>query len=224
MKVLVEPPTLLVGFDVESTGLDTRNDEAISYGFAEFFDGELVSMEEFFVLPDVQIHPAAERVHGVSYEHLRKKFREGDALSSVAGATRATQRLLDYQARGATFVGANPKFDYSMLDSTLRRHGSGGLMASGFDLSLIELIDVVAFDLQLEPDRSRRPRRGLSYLCEYYGVTAGEHHASLDARASCEVLMQQIAHGRVARELAAASTPKTTLMDRMRTVWHLAAR
>jgi DNA polymerase-3 subunit epsilon len=185
-------PDLLVGFDVESTGLDTSADEAISYGFAEFVRGALVAQDEFFVLPDVQIHPGAEKIHGVSYEKLRRMFREGIALSSRAGATRATARLIEYQQRGATFVGSNPMFDYSMLDSTLRRQGHGGLAAMGFDVARIDMIDVVANDLAIEPDRSRRPRRGLAYLCEHYGIEPGMHRASADARASGEVLVAQV--------------------------------
>ncbi len=185
-------PKLLVGFDVESTGLDTQNDEAISYGFAEFSNGRLVSHDEFYVLPDVQIHPGAEKIHGVSYERLRRMYREGEALSSRTGASRAVHRLLQYQDRGATFVGANPMFDYTMLDSTLRRQGHGGLAATGFDLATVNLIDVVAHDLEIESDRSRRPRRGLAFLCAHYDVTPGQHRASADARASGEVLLAQI--------------------------------
>ncbi len=193
MNLYSDVPQLLVGFDVESTGLDTYNDEAISYGFAEFVNGQLVVQDEFFVLPDIQIHPGAERVHGISYEKLRRLYREGDALSARAGATRATSRLLEYRERGATFVGANPMFDYTMLDSTLRRQGHGGLIAAGFDVATLSLIDVVAHDLAIEPERTRRPRRGLAYLCEHYDVTPGRHEAGGDARASAEVLLAQIA-------------------------------
>ncbi len=192
MTLHAHVPELLVGFDVESTGLDTQNDEAISYGFAEFVRGHLVRHDEFYVLPDVQIHPGAEKIHGVSYEKLRRLFRDGEALSARSGASRATARLLAYQQRGASFVGSNPLFDFTMLDSTLRRQGHGGLAAMGFDVSLIDLIDVVAHDLAIEPSRALRPRRGLAFLCAHYGVTPGQHRASADARASGEVLIAQI--------------------------------
>ena len=135
-----------MGFDIESTGLETTTDEAISYGFAVYVEGQLHSTEEFFVLPDVQIHPGAERIHGVSYEHLRRRFREGSALSARAGSTRALSRLIELSNRGATFVGSNPMFDFSMLDYTLRRQRSMSLAASGFDLEVTTIIDVVARD------------------------------------------------------------------------------
>jgi len=193
VNVLFEVPDLLVGFDIESTGLDTRNDEAISYGFAEFQSGLLSKIEQFFVLPDVQIHPGAEKIHGVSFEVLRRLHRQGDALSARAGATRATQRLLDYASRGAAFVGANPMFDYSMLDATLKRQGVGDLATFGFKLDEITVIDVVSHDRAVDEDRVARPRRGLSNLCEHYGVVPGCHDAAQDARAAVEVLLAQIA-------------------------------
>jgi DNA polymerase III epsilon subunit-like protein len=172
VKLHERVPELLVGFDVESTGLDTANDEAISYGFAEFVNGRFVGQDEFFVLPDIQIHPGAEKIHGVSYERLARLFRSGEAVSARAGASRAVSRLINYQNRGATFVGA--------------------LVEMGFDLASADLIDVVAHDLAIDPDRSRRPRRGLAFLCEHFKVTPGQHRASGDARASGEVLLAQI--------------------------------
>jgi DNA polymerase-3 subunit epsilon len=186
-----EVPRLLVGFDIESTGLDTGSDEAISYGFAEFRDGRLAAQDQFFVLPDVQIHPAAERVHGISFEKLRVWRRQEIALSATAGAHRALQVLLSYAARRATFVGANPIFDYSMLDSTLKRHGSAGLLASGFDFDRVLILDVVSHDLEIEA-RTTAHRRGLTKLCEVHGVQPGHHIAAEDARAACEVLISQI--------------------------------
>ncbi len=193
MELLFDVPPLLVGFDVESTGLDTANDEAISYGFAIYRHGEKVEQEEFFVLPDVQIHPGAEKVHGVSFEKLARLHRDGEALSSRAGATRAASRLVKYVNEGALFVGANPMFDWSMLDSTLRRQNGEGLSGFGLDLGTISMIDVVKHDVALDPDRSKRPRRGLAFLCDHYGVPPGEHQAAEDARAAVEVLLIQIA-------------------------------
>ena len=193
MELLFDVPPLLVGFDVESTGLDTANDEAISYGFAIYRHGEKVEQEEFFVLPDVQIHPGAEKIHGVSFDKLARLHRDGEALSSRAGATRAASRLVKYVNEGALFVGANPMFDWSMLDSTLRRQNGEGLSGFGVDLGQISMIDVVKHDVALDPDRSKRPRRGLAFLCHHYGVTPGEHQAAEDARAAVEVLLIQIA-------------------------------
>jgi DNA polymerase-3 subunit epsilon len=211
VSLVLEVPTLLVGFDIESTGLDTQNDEAISYGFAVYRRGILSEQDHFYVLPDVQIHPGAERVHGVSYEQLRVRYRNGDALSARAGASRATQRLLNFAGEGATFVGANPKFDYSMLDATLRRQGVGDLESFGLHLDTVPIIDVVTNDLLIDSDRSVRPRRGLANLCDFYGIEPGRHDAAQDARAACEVLIAQVAH--VRQSIESSASPVQSLVD-----------
>jgi DNA polymerase III subunit epsilon len=203
--VLFEVPSLLVGFDVETTGLDTHFDEPISYGFAVCVDGHIQDLDEYFVLPGVQIHPGAERVHGVSYEHLRRMSRDGSAVAASVGATRAARRLAEYAALGATFVGANPMFDFSMLDSLLVRLFGGGLEAFEIDLSSLNLIDIVEHDRLIDPDSISRPRRGLSALCSHYDVIPGRHRAAEDARAALEVLIQQVTRVRSSLEQATSS-------------------
>ena len=56
----------------------------------------------------------------------------------------------------------------------------------------MRIIDVVDHDLLIEPSRSDRPRRGLSYLCSHYGVKQGGHDALADARAAVEVFFEQV--------------------------------
>jgi DNA polymerase III alpha subunit (gram-positive type) len=126
-------------------------------------------------------------------ETLRRLRREGIALSTLAGAIRATSRLLQYRSMGAIFVGSNPMFDYRMLDSTLRRHASLGLEGHGFDMATMSLIDVVRHDRMIDSDFKSRPRRGLHLLCEHYHVEPGCHRAAQDARAAGEVLLRQSA-------------------------------
>jgi DNA polymerase III epsilon subunit-like protein len=69
---------------------------------------------------------------------------------------------------------------------------SSALDDASFDISLLRIIDVVEHDLAIEPSRALRPRRGLPYLCDHYGVTPGGHDALGDARASVEVFMEQV--------------------------------
>jgi DNA polymerase III epsilon subunit-like protein len=187
-----EVPSLLVGFDSETTGLDTNNDEAISYGFAIFRDGTLIARDQFFVLPQAPMHPDAQRIHGISMASLQRRAAKGTALTPLAGASRAIARLASLEASGATFVGSNPMFDLRMLTSTYQRYTHGDIHLSGSDPRQLPFIDVVAHDLALDPDRSTRPRRGLAFLCEHYGVQPGEHDAADDARAAGEVLIAQV--------------------------------
>jgi DNA polymerase III epsilon subunit-like protein len=188
-------PELVVGFDTETTGLDTSLDEAISYGLAVYQNGALVDQHHWFVLPERPIHEGAQKVHGVSRELLENPADDMEVLSVVAGATRAIQYLRGYHARGACFVGSNPMFDLSMLESTMSRHGLHSLKVNQFDVDNIHLVNIVDHDVAIEPrEGSNRPRRGLSFLCEHYQVRSGGHHAFEDARASVEVFFAQIRH------------------------------
>jgi len=186
-------PSLLVGFDTETTGLDTKNDEAISYGFSVYRNGVNVETSQFFAVPSRPMSPGAQRVHGVSLDQLKRMRLNGEALSAPKAAVAAATRLGDFASEGATFVGSNPLYDFTMLEFTLRRHGYDGLEAFGASPSLITLVDVVLHDLAIEPRGPRRPYRGLAQLCANYGVTPGGHDAAEDARAAVEVLLAQIA-------------------------------
>jgi len=195
MNLWHELPVLMVGFDIESTGLDTEVDEPISYGFAAYENGELVSEEEFFALPSVAIHPAAEKVHGWSRTRLEELHAAGDAHSAVAGVARAALRLREFHAQGAHFVGAYPEYDFRMTTSLLRRHSMGDLEVLGFDLATVNLIDVCKHDRTMDSDRTRR--RNLTALSGHYQVTPGNHTAIGDAKAAVEVFMKQVAHNQV---------------------------
>jgi DNA polymerase III epsilon subunit-like protein len=184
-----------VGFDIESTGLDTEVDEPISYGFAVYQNGILVSEEHFFALPNTPIHLAAEKVHGWSRERLEELHATGEAHSAVAGVARAAGRLREFHAQGAHFVGAFPEYDFRMTTSLLRRHSMGDLEVLGFDLSTVRLIDVCQHDRNIDGDRSRR--RNLTALSEHYQVTPGNHTAIGDAKAAVEVFMKQVAFNQV---------------------------
>ena len=192
MNLWHELPVLMVGFDIESTGLDTEVDEPISYGFAVYRDGELVGEEEFFALPSVAIHPAAEKVHGWSRLRLEELYAAGEAHSAVAGVVRAAERLREFHSQGAHFVGAYPEYDFRMTTSLLRRHSMGDLEVLGFDLATVRLVDVCQHDRAMDGDRTRR--RNLTALSGHYQVTPGNHTAIGDAKAAVEVFKKQVLH------------------------------
>jgi DNA polymerase III epsilon subunit-like protein len=217
MNLWYELPALLVGFDIESTGLDTEVDEPISYGFAIYRNGELVEEEEFFALPSVAIHPAAEKVHGWSRIKLEELHAAGDAHSAVAGVARAAQRLREFHVQGAHFVGAYPEYDFRMTTSLLRRHSMGDLEVLGFDLATVRLIDVCQHDRRIDTNRTRR--RSLTALSEHYRVTPGNHTAIGDAKAAVEVLKKQVEYNQtntLESSIAALRMPANTTSPAIR--------
>lgn len=192
-KKILRVPELMVGFDTETTGLNVSSERAISYGFKVYRFGQPVHDEHFFVVPDCPIAPAARRVHGLSLEDIEAKRSTERVLSVEAGLVRAMELLWHYHQEGAHIVGANVvRFDLEMLRRSAQSVLGEGLRDYGLDLSLLRIIDVIEHDLLIDPSRELRPRRGLDSLCAHYGVRPGGHDAIGDARATVEVLMEQV--------------------------------
>jgi DNA polymerase-3 subunit epsilon len=192
-KKYLRVPELIVGFDTETTGLDVASERAISYGFCAYRYGTPEWSEQFYVIPDRPIAPAAERVHGLTLESIEAKRATHTVLSVQSGLVRAVEILRRYQQQGASIVGANVvRFDLEMLRRSYESLLGKSLNDEDFDLSLLQIVDVVEHDLAIDPSREIRPRRGLPYLCKYYGVASGGHDALGDARASVEVFIEQV--------------------------------
>ena len=194
-KKYLQVPELILGFDTETTGLSVLSERAISYGFCAYRFGVPLWSEHFFVIPDRPISPGAQRVHGLSMQDLEEKRGSAVVYNVEAGLTRAIKILQDFSKRGAYVVGSNVgRFDLEMLRRSAVSILGSALDDAYFDISLLRIIDVVEHDLAIEPNRDLRPRRGLPYLCDHYGVKQGGHDALGDARASVEVFMEQVMH------------------------------
>ena len=192
-KKFLRVPELIVGFDTETTGLDVRSERAISYGFCAYQFGHPTWNEHFFVIPDCPIAPAAQRVHGLSLGDLEARRATNEVHTVESGLTRAVEILRDVQRRGGYVVGANVmRFDVEMLRRSYESTFHRTLKDDGLDVSRLRVIDVIEHDLEIEPSRELRPRRGLEYLCRHYGVAPGGHDALGDARATVEVFLEQV--------------------------------
>ncbi len=195
VKKYLQVPELILGFDTETTGLSVLSERAISYGFCAYRFGVPLWSEHYFVIPDRPISPGAQQVHGLSMQDLEEKRGSAAVYNVEAGLTRAIKILHDFSKRGAYVVGSNVgRFDLEMLRRSAVSILGSALDDAYFDISLLRIIDVVEHDLAIEPSRDLRPRRGLPYLCDHYGVQQGGHDALGDARASVEVFMEQVMH------------------------------
>ncbi len=192
-KRYLQVPELILGFDTETTGLSVQSERAISYGFCAYRFGVPVWSEHFYVVPDRPVSAGAYRVHGLSLEDLESMRESASVYNVEGGLTNAVRILREFHELGAYVVGSNiGRFDLEMLRRSAISVLGRALDDQYFDLSLLRIIDVVEHDLAIEPSRAVRPRRGLSYLCDHYGVTQGGHDALGDARAAVEVFMEQV--------------------------------
>ena len=184
-------PQLMVGFDTETTWLDVEVEQASSYGFTLYELGVASWSTQFFVRPDRMIEEGAQRVHGMSLADLEQRGA-GELLSVSEGLERAADILREFHEKGAYIVGANVTgFDIAMMRFSMQKYFGGNAVNMKF-LQDLRVIDVVAHDVKIEPRELNPRRRGLSALCEYYGVIPGGHDALEDARAAVEVFVKQV--------------------------------
>jgi DNA polymerase-3 subunit epsilon len=175
----------IVGFDLETTGLDREIEEPVSYAFATYGSGTLTDLDEGWIMPSRQISPGATQVHGMDKE----KLAEHSAVPLTEGISHITRRLLELSSVGTPIVGANLAYDLTMVDRCMRRlRPPGSLGASSWHGPVL---DVLVLDRAVDRDFSNRPVRKLSALCEHYGVRAEMHTAGGDAIAAVEVLLAQ---------------------------------
>lgn len=188
-------PELILGFDTETTGLSVYSERAISYGFCAYRFGVPVWSEHYFVVPDRPITYGAQRIHGLSVADLEAKRESAMVHTVEGGLSHAIRILRDFHSRGAYIVGSNiGRFDLEMLRRSCISMFDDALDRDEFDISLLRIIDVVQHDLAIEPSREVRARRGLTHLCQHYGVKPGGHDALGDARAAVEVFLEQVVH------------------------------
>jgi len=175
----------LVGFDIETTGLDRERDEPVSFAFVEFDRGERRTVEAGFVLPARAISRGAAAVHGLTRDRLVKL----GAMDLHAAARRIADRLCALSAVGIPVVGCNLTYDLTIVDRVLSRlDPPTSLRSAGWD-GLV--LDVLVLDRGLDADFASRPVRRLDALCEHYRLGAPRHTAESDAEAAVRVLLAQ---------------------------------
>jgi len=176
----------LVGFDIETTGLDVEHDEPVSFAFVEFRGSEPRASEGGYVLPGRSISRGAAAVHGLR----RARLVALGAAPVGEAALRIARRLARLSADGVPVVGCNLAYDLTILDRVLSRlaHRTS-LRAQGWRGPAL---DVPVLDRAMDGDFDARPARRLDALCAHYGVRAPGHDAASDAEAAVRVLLAQV--------------------------------
>ncbi|MCO7204573.1 exonuclease domain-containing protein [Microbacterium sp. CnD16-F] len=169
-------------FDLETTGIDVREDRIVTAHVGVLdAGGRVVSARNWLADPGVEIPAGATAVHGITTDHARAAGRS--AAEVVAEVTAALRELFD---RGIPVVAYNAPFDFSMLKYEALRHSVEPIAAPS------PVIDPLVVDKTY--DRYRRGKRTLEVVAAHYAVRLeGAHDAAADA----------VAAGRVAQAIAA---------------------
>ncbi|UGQ10196.1 DNA polymerase III subunit epsilon [Yinghuangia sp. ASG 101] len=170
---------LLAAFDLETSGVDVRNDFIVTAAVCDTAGNR----RTWLVHPgDREIPAEATAVHGVGTEHARAHGRPAvECLDEIADT------LAGYLAAGTPVAVYNAVFDLTLLEAELRRHDRTPLARRVPVLGPI--VDPLVIDKQL--DRFRRGKRTLEATTAFYGVSlADAHTADADAEACLRLAVE----------------------------------
>lgn len=178
MTTWLEAP--LLGFDTETTGVDTGTERILSAALVRSTPTGTQSAT-WLINPGVQIPEQARAIHGISDEDVQKRGADPvTALGEIAETISASLR------RGIPLVAFNATFDLTILNSELRRH-SMPTLEERIDGPVIPVLDPLVIDRGVEP--RRRGKRTLEALCKLYETPCESlHNAESDAIATLQLL------------------------------------
>ena len=172
----------VLGFDLETTGVDVWNDRIVQSALVRIDAGTRPATRTWLVNPGIEIPDEAAAVHGITTERARAEGGDpGQMLFEVAG------QLALAMGHGRPVVGMNLSYDLTLFEAECARHGVDGLAARlGHASKVGPVVDVLVLDKFA--DRFRKGGRKLEDLCRVYGVRhTGAHDAAGDALAACRL-------------------------------------
>ncbi|MEE1774487.1 exonuclease domain-containing protein [Streptomyces sp. JV185] len=169
----------MVGFDIESSGLNVETDRIVTACVVGCGAGDPVTSTTWLADPGIDIPAEAAAVHGITTEKARA---EGRPAAEVV--EEIVHDLAEAVTEGLPIVVMNAPFDFTLLDREARRHGVTPLTDLVGDE--LRVIDPRVMDKAVDP--YRKGRRTLTDLCSYYGLRLdAAHTADADALAACRV-------------------------------------
>lgn len=161
----------VLGFDLETTGLQRKNHRIIQFALVgSDADGSSIHFESL-VNPQRRIPSDSVRVHGIRDSDVRHSAVFGDHIETLNGLF-----------EGSVVVGHNVKaFDWPFMGNEYLRFGQ----TLPEPAAIIDTLQVAR--------RLKLPRpHGLGYLCERYGVKLENAHDAAADAAACLLLLWKI--------------------------------
>jgi len=162
----------LVGFDLETTGIDTTTDRIVSAAVVHVgAQGQLLRACNWLVDPGVPIPAAASAVHGVSTEQARAQGRPAaEAVAEIIA------ELESVWLAGLPVVIFNAPYDLTLLDAEAARYRLPRL-ATRLWWRTASVIDPLVIDRGL--DQTRKGKRTLGATAEHYQTQVYDAHSAL---------------------------------------------
>lgn len=169
----------IVGFDLETTGLDLATSRVVTASIVEIdAAGDAVAAKDWLVNPGIEIPLEASAVHGVTTEIAQR-----DGLDPKSALSEIAAMLSGYFSQSVPVVAFNAPYDFTILRNELARHGLNALVAK-------PVIDPLVLDKKFV--KMRKGKRTLGILCGHYSIELlNAHQSSADALAAVLLAQQQ---------------------------------
>ena len=169
----------LVGFDLETTGLDLATSRIVTASIVRIdASGDTVESKDWLINPGIEIPPEAAAVHGVTTEMARQEGMDPKlALAEVAETLRSYFNAL------VPVVAFNAPYDFTILRNELVRNKLASVEAK-------PVVDPLVLDKKFVT--FRKGKRTLGILCGHYSIELlNAHQSSADALAAVRLAQQQ---------------------------------
>lgn len=172
-----------MGFDCESTGVDTALDRIVSASLVPY-PCKSPAAWEWLADPGVEIPADAAQIHGITTDFARSHGRPaGEVVNEICSTLEEHWTWGENEHDAVPLVGFNVHYDLSLLDAEARRHLGRPLTVRG------PVIDPRILDMQV--DWHRTGKRNLGAVCEHYDVPLSKqdaHTSSGDALAALRIV------------------------------------
>lgn len=166
---------LLVGFDLETSGIDVETVSIVTACVGIVQPGGPWKARNWLLKQDQPIPAAATAVH-----HITTEQANAQGMDHAQAVAEIRDAIYYGWANGAALCGYNlGSYDINLLDRECRRYGLGGFEVRG------PVIDALVIDKAI--DTYRKGSRKLIDVCRHYGVALDEadaHGAEPDALAA----------------------------------------
>lgn len=173
----------LLGFDIESTGVDQFEDRVVTFSmvFSARRDAEPLILE-WLIDPGVEIAEGATAVHGISTAHAREFGKDAaDAMKYIAWRMEA---VVD---QGIPFVIYNAPFDTTMIYNEFERYNIP--LRYTREEMFSRVIDPLVIDKAC--DKWRKGSRKLTDTAKLYGYDlTNAHNSTADVEATLHIARQ----------------------------------
>lgn len=158
----------LICFDLETTGLNAKNERIVEIGAVRVKNGEIVDSFVTFVNPEKPIPPENTKITGIDDSMVKDAPHEKEALAE----------FFDF-VKDSPLIAHNAGFDMAFLRAAVKRQGLERRLVS---------VDTLALSQALLPDLKRHR---LDSLTKHFKLPSFQHHrASDDAAALARIYFE----------------------------------